>query len=129
MTFSFYGAIHDDLDNLVDYWNNHKIWTSRLSKSPDGKPSVTYELTEKYGAEDHKTLVNTVDVNLAKRIYSTIPNQFRCSDEFSELALMIIEDLNLQIPSSFKEAENLYLKLVEETRKLRIVHHWHSCIL
>ena len=67
--------------------------------------------------------MNTVDVNLAKRIYSTIPNQFSCSDESPELALMIIVDLNLQISSSFKEAENLYLKLVEEIRKLRIVHH------
>ena len=41
-----------------------------------------------------------------------------CSDEFSELALMIMEDLNLQIPSSFEEAENLYFKLVEEIGKL-----------
>ena len=41
-----------------------------------------------------------------------------CSDEFSQLALMITEDLNLQIPSSFKDAENLYFKLVEEIGKL-----------
>ena len=31
---------------------------------------------------------------------------------------MIMEDLNLQIPSSFEEAENLYFKLVEEIGKL-----------
>ena len=74
------------------------------------RPSVIYELTEKYDAEDHKIPVNKVDLNLAKRLC--------CSDEFSELAFMIMEDLNLQIPSSFKEAENLYFKLVEEIGKL-----------
>ena len=79
---------------------------------------MIYELPEKYDAEDHKIPVNTVDLNLAKRLYSSAPSQFCCSDEFSELALMIMEDLNLQIPSSFKEAENLYFKLVEETDKL-----------
>ena len=31
---------------------------------------------------------------------------------------MIMEDLTLQIPSSFKESENLYFKLVEEIDKL-----------
>ena len=123
LKFSFYGVIQDDLDNLVDYWNNHKIRTSKLSESPDGRPSVIYELPEKYDAEDRKIPVNTVDLNLAKRLYSAAPSQFCCSDEFSELALMIMEDLNLQIPSSFKEVENLYFKLVEEIGKLRIVHH------
>ena len=73
--------------------------------------------------QDHKISVNTVYLNPAKRIYRTIPSQLSCSDEFSELALVIMEDLNLQIPSSFKKAENLYLKLVEKIRKLRIVHH------
>ena len=129
LKFSFYGVIQDDLDSLVDYWNDHKIRTSKLSESPDGRPSVIYELPEKYDAEDHRIPVNTVDLNLAKRLYSAAPSQFCCSDEFSELALMIMEDLNLQIPSSSKEAENLCFKLVEEIGKLRIVHHWHSCVL
>ena len=114
LKFSFYGVIQDDLDNLVDYWNNHKIRTSKLSESTDGRPSVIYELPEKYDAKDHKIPVNTVDL----KDLSAAPSQFCCSDEFSELALMIMEDLILQIPSSFKEAENLYFKLVEEIGKL-----------
>ena len=81
------------------------------------RPSVIYELPEKYDAEDHKIPVNTVDSNLAKRLYIA-PSQFYCSDEFSELAFMIMEDLNLQIPSNFKDAENLCFKLVDEIGKL-----------
>ena len=46
MTFSFYGLIQDDLNKIVEYWNNHKILTSRLFESPDGRPSVIYELPE-----------------------------------------------------------------------------------
>ena len=118
LKFSFYGVIQYDLDNLVDYWNNHKIRTSKLSESPDGSPSVLYELREKYDTEDHKIPVSAVDLNLAKRLYSAATSQFSCSDEFSELALLIMENLKLQIPSSFKEAENLYFKLVEEIGKL-----------
>ena len=76
--------------------------TSGLSESTDGRPSVIYELPEKSDAEDHKIPVNTVYLSLEKRIYSTIPSQFSCSDEFSELVLTIMVDLNLQIPSSFK---------------------------
>ena len=118
LKFSFYGVIQDDLDSLVDYWNDHKIRTSKLSESPVGRPLVIYELPEKYDAEDHRIPVNTVDLNLAKRLYSAAPSQFCCSDEFSELALLIMEDLNLQIPISFKDAENLCFKLVEEIGKL-----------
>ena len=118
MKFSYYGVIQDDLDNLVHYWNNHKIRTPKLSESPDGRPSVIYELPEKYDAEDRKIPVSTVDLNLAKILYSAAPSQFCCSDEFSELAFMIMEDLNWQIPSSFKEAENLYFKIVEKFGKL-----------
>ena len=76
------------------------------------------ELPEKYDAEDHKIPVNTVDLNLAKRLYSAAPSQFCCSDEFSELALLIMEDLKLLIPISFKDAENVCFKLVEEIGKL-----------
>ena len=79
---------------------------------------MIYKLPEKYDAEDDKIPVNTVDLNLAERLYSAAPSQFCCSDEFSELAVMIMEDLNLQIPGSFKEAENLYFKLVVEIDKL-----------
>ena len=124
LKFSFYVVVHND--NLVDYWNNRKFRTSKLSESPDGRPSLIYELPEKYDAEDLKNPVNTVDLNLAKRLYSAAPSQFCYSDEFSELAL---DDLNLQIPHNFKEAENLYFKLVKEVGKLWIVHHWQSCVL
>ena len=30
LKFSFYGVIQDDLDSLVDYWNDHKIRTSKI---------------------------------------------------------------------------------------------------
>ena len=62
--------------------------------------------------------MNTVDLNLAKRLYSAARSQFCCSDEFSELALTIMDDLNLQKAKSFKESENLYFKLVEGIVKL-----------
>ena len=62
--------------------------------------------------------MNTVDLNLVKRLYSAARSPFCCSDEFSELALMIMDDLNLQKASSFKESENLYFKLVKGIVKL-----------
>ena len=117
MKFSFNVVIQDDLVNRVDYWNDCKIRTFRLSDAPDGRPSVMYKLPEKYDIEDHKIPVNTIDLNLAKSLYSAASSQFCCSDEFSELALMIMEDLHLQIRTSFKEAEKLYFKLVEEIGK------------
>ena len=44
LKFSFYGVIQDDLDSLVDYWNDHKIRTSKLSESPDGDIKVSGEI-------------------------------------------------------------------------------------
>ena len=82
------------------------------------KPLVICELPEKYDAEHHKISVNTVDLNLVKRLYSAASGQFCCLDEFSELTLMITEALNLQILSIFKEVENLSFKLVEEINEL-----------
>ena len=80
LKFCFYDVIQDDLDNLVDYWNNHKIRTSKLSESLDGRTSVIYKLPEKADAEDHKIPVNTIDSNLTERLCSAAPSQFCCSD-------------------------------------------------
>ena len=112
---SFCGLFQDDLKKLVAYWNDHKIRTSRSSESLDGRPSITYELPEKYDAKDHKSRVNMVNVNLEKGLYSVLLSQFYCSDEFSELAMVIMEDLNFRLPSGLNEAEKFDLMVIAET--------------
>ena len=116
MKFSFNVVIQDDLVNRVDYWNDCKIRTFRLSDAPDGRPSVIYKLPEKYVIEDHKIPVNTIDLNLAKRLYSAASSQFCCSNEFSELALMIMEVYTYRyVPVLRKQKSfilNLWKKLV-----------------
>ena len=118
LKFSFCGIIQNDLDAVVDYWNNHKIRPSRLSESPDGRPAIIYELPERYDAQDYKFPVNSIDFDLAEREYSSPPKQFCCSNEFAELALMLMEDLNLSMPSSLEDSKMLYTTLVNEVSRL-----------
>ena len=55
-----------------------------------------------------------VNVNLEKGLYSVLLSQFYCSDEFSELAMVIMEDLNFRLPSGLNEAEKFDLMVIAE---------------
>ena len=54
LRFCFYASLQEDLDDMKEYWNNHKIRKSHAAESPDGQPELMYCLPEDYGGNESK---------------------------------------------------------------------------
>lgn len=49
MRFSFMDLLQEDLDRVVNNWNNHTIRQTRSSECPHGKPNILYLLPRENG--------------------------------------------------------------------------------
>ena len=52
MRFSFMDVLQEDLDRVVNTWNNHTIRQTRNSECPHGKPNILYLLPRENGNGD-----------------------------------------------------------------------------
>ena len=87
-------------------WNLHKIRKSTNPESPDGRQATT--------SRDLLTPVGADEIEIARECCCVQPTQFGCSAEFAELALFIMQENNLKMPTSPEEAIILYTRLIEE---------------
>ena len=112
--FCFYTSLQKDLDDMKEYWNNHKIRKSNAAESPDGRPELMYCLPEDYGDNESKVPMCLSDLSTVSSIYSTSANySFSCSMEFVKLAAAVMSENNLLWPSNRDESETLFLKLTD----------------
>ena len=112
LRFCFYASLQKDLDDMTEYWNNHKIRKSHAAESPDGRPELMYCLPEDYGGNESKVPMSLLDFSTVSSIYSTSANySFCCSMEFVKLATAVMSENNLLWPSNRDESETLFLKL------------------
>ena len=112
LRFCFYASLQEDLDDMTEYWNNHKIRKSHAAESPDGRPEFMYCLPEDYGGNESKVPMSLLDFSTVSSIYSTSANySFCCSMEFVKLATAVMSENNLPWPSNRDESETLFLKL------------------
>ena len=118
--FCFYTSLQEDLDDMKEYWNNHKIRKSHAAESPDGRPELMYCLPEDYGGNESKVPMFLSDLSTVSSIYSTSENySFCCSKEFVKLATAVMSDNNLLCPSNRDESETLFLKLTNVFGSIR----------
>ena len=111
LRFCFYASLQEDLDDMKEYWNNHKIRKSHAAESPDGRPELMYCLPEDYGGNESKVPMCLSDLSSISSIYSTSANySFCCLMEFVKLAMAVMSENNLLWPSNRDESETL-LKL------------------
>ena len=52
--------------------------------------------------------------DITAKSFTKSSNTFGCSEEFSELAIIIIQRQNLSMPKTVSEAETLYITIVNE---------------
>ena len=95
-------------------WNLHKIRISTNPESPDGQPDVLYFLPEATTSRDLLTPVGADEIETSLGRCCVQPAQFGCSAEFADLALFIMQENNLTMPTSPGEAIILYTRLIEE---------------
>ena len=99
----------------MTFWNHHRIRKVKNSESPCGIPDYLYYNSGSNNnlSTDYKITVDMTDITLAKS-FTKSPNTFGCSEEFSELAMIIMQKQNLSMPKTFSEAETFYITIVNE---------------
>ena len=103
LKFCFLGTFQDELTKFMTFWNHHQIRKVKNSESTYGIPYYLY-----YNSGSNNNL------SALAKSFTKCPNTFGCSEQFSELAMIIIQRQNLSMPKNVSEAETLYITIVNE---------------
>ena len=117
LRFCFFPLIREELNRIAQHWNLHKIRPSLNQESPPGRPDVLYFLPELREAISY---LHTIDED------ATVVAEEMCCDNaiapsdntFAELAEMVMEGYNLQMPSTASEASILYSELLHHIESM-----------
>lgn len=101
----------EDLDQMAESWNCHRMRPNRRSDQLGGRPVLLYTLPELRGLHDQMVAVDMDKV--AECQMETIPKSWcPCADpEMFDLACIIIDENDWQCPRNGYEAALLYVKL------------------
>ena len=102
-----------ELHKVAVLWNLHKIRPSTSQESPSGRPDMLYFVPEVTGGEDLQVHVDLDDVDLVEDYCCYRSPESGCLDEFTQLASIIMQEQNLNIPETAEEALVLYSTLHE----------------
>ena len=114
--FAFFPVIQKELENIKYNWNSHRIRKSLQSSNegrPAGRPDILYFVGE--SSSEYLLEFNHVDLRLVKEACcSDERNTFWvCSNEFFELAAIVMEENGLLEANSAEEALLLFQELYE----------------
>ena len=114
LRFCFLGTFQDEQTKFMTFWNHYRIRKVKNSESPCGIPDYLYYNSDPDNnlSTDYKITVDMTDITA--KSFTKSPNTFGCSEEFSELAMIIIQRQNLSMPKTVSEAEILYITIINE---------------
>ena len=109
--FSFFPVIQKKLENIKDNWNSHCIRKSLQSSNesrPDGRLDILYFIGESFS--EYLLEFNHNDLRLVKEECCTDKRNtfWVCSNEFFELAAIVMEENGLSEANSSEEALLLF---------------------
>ena len=78
-----------------------------MSEVSNGVPDVMYFLPNRSGKENRRSKIEDADLLLSREFISE-PPYYVCSNEFAELACIIINELQIDMPKDKESAEQLY---------------------
>lgn len=116
MRYCIMPVLQNDLDEIRQLWNTHRIRSNRSAVCPSGIPDHIYHAPEQYNATDYKKPVSHEDVELANDIGADEPED--CLVEFKELADLIMEENGWDQPATREEAVILYSNMMIELNAL-----------
>ena len=115
--FCFLPILQRELNDTVVLWNNHYIRASENGECIPGRPDVLYYTPTTSGRRDCKLSVNSADVTAAYSLCKKLP-YLGCSDEFLQLATLIMRDSNLSMPLTAQEGKELFENVINEIEQL-----------
>jgi len=118
LRFCYMDLIREELHRFARLWNNHRIRPS-ISSESSGRPDILYFLPEVSATQNFLVNVDKDDVSLCEQhLCDRNCSNLNCTQEFSKLAYIIMDEENLAMPKSPQEARNLYLSLIDHINNI-----------
>ncbi|XP_037136560.1 uncharacterized protein LOC119139703 [Syngnathus acus] len=115
--FCFLNLVQDELDEVVNTWNSHKIRPRSNGDTASGRPVVMYSFPAMHSAEDRLKPTGMQDITACME-ECTPKCQFPCDETVFELCCLLMEENEWHAPSDPLHASDLYLMLREELLKI-----------
>ncbi|KAL4009634.1 hypothetical protein ACER0C_003486 [Sarotherodon galilaeus] len=112
--FCFLNLIQDELDEVVNTWNSHKIRPSGSAAS--GRPVIMYSFPELHSAEDRLKPISMEDITLCMEECSP-KGQYPCDETVFELCCLLMVENEWDAPGDPLGAADLYIRLREEIQQ------------
>lgn len=116
--FCFMSLIRDELYRVAKHWNLHRIRPTKNYETPPGRPDVLYFLPEANDSQSYMYPIPLEDIEAVENAFSTLPPNNGGSDEFQELASLIMHEYDLQMPKTATEAKLLHMILTSYLNNL-----------
>lgn len=116
----FMQVLRDELYKFAEQWNLHRVRPSRNGESPRGLPDILYFLPEIKGARNLITVVSPDDIQIAEQRCCNRPSETSCTDEFCELASVIMQEKNIGMPKTRDDAIILYSVLTRNSETILV---------
>ena len=110
LRFCYMDVLRKELHQVAKEWNVHRIRPSSNDESPPGKPDVLYSIPATTNTRSYIIAVQDDDLEVAEQLCREAPS----SQQFSDLANIIMEANNLSMPESVEQARRLYIDLMSE---------------
>jgi len=118
LKFCYLSIIRNELIQMKNTWNNHRIRRNQSTQEnyrPCGIPNILYHALEN-NVIVHKKEINFEDLAIVEDTCCEMNNHnYICSREFFDLASIIIEENNFELPNNAAEAFQLYTAILEQT--------------
>ncbi|KAA0706217.1 hypothetical protein E1301_Tti016289 [Triplophysa tibetana] len=117
--FCFLALIQDELDTVVNMWNNHRIRRSNGRDIQHGKPFLMYNLPELYQSKDYMNPLDAERLNVI--IHENIclwKSDIPCDRDLYDLCVLVMGENNLQPSATATEALRLYINIRPLVREL-----------
>ena len=109
--FCFHGVLQEDLNNVRNHWNTHRIRPSRYGTVP-GVPDVLYYLPQHSGSFDCKISVSAEKV---REMEIQLIDDHSVESElniYQEYFHYVMDNENYYYPNNAEEAVELFQKLL-----------------
>nr|XP_022287723.1 uncharacterized protein LOC111100295 [Crassostrea virginica] len=107
LQFCFMQMIQDELEDIVELWNTHRIRPYRNRVTPSGRPTIMYDIPYLYGARRNVCQVTEEQITACQTVCRP-KSQYPCDKTVYELCCLIMEESNLDEPHNPSEGLQLY---------------------